>query len=237
MSEPNNVDPRETEKFGHLSRYWWDPNGPMRSLHEVNPLRTRFIMENVTLKGRMVLDIGCGGGLLSEALAKLGARVTGIDLSDALIEVAREHASQHNLVVGYHRISVGQLAAEMPAAFDAITCMEVLEHIPDPQAVIEACSRLLKPGGDAFFSTINRSLKSFLFAIVGAEYVLRLLPVGSHAYGRLIRPEELKAWANRDGFAFVKSASVAYNPLTRQFSLVARQDINYMLYFRRRSLD
>ncbi len=180
MNGPDNVDRRETEKFGRVSALWWDPKGPMHSLHDINPLRTRYISEGAQIAGQRVLDIGCGGGLLSEALAALGAQVTGIDLSEELIEVARMHAKRAGLEIDYRRISAEHLAEEAPASFDVVTCMEVLEHIPDPEAVVAACARLLKPGGHVFFSTINRNLKSFVFAIVGAEYILRLLPIGSH---------------------------------------------------------
>ncbi len=235
MTQPENVDPRETEKFGRLSALWWNPKGPMHSLHEINPLRTKFITEEAAIAGRKVLDVGCGGGLLSEALAKLGAQVIGIDLSEDLIEVAREHAQPQNLPIDYRRISVEKLAEEEPESFDIAACMEVLEHIPDPQAVVAACARLLKSGGHAFFATLNRKPKTFLFAIVGAEYVIRLLPMGSHTYGRLIRPDELKTWASRNGLAFVKSATVDYNPFTRKFRLTAGEDMSYMMHFKQES--
>ncbi len=231
----DNVDPRETEKFGRLSAIWWDPKGPMHSLHDINPLRTKFIAEGTALAGRKVLDIGCGGGILSESLSKLGARVTGIDLSEDLIELARLHARQQDLDVEYRPISAERLAEESPEAFDVITCMEVLEHIPHPQAVVEACTRLLKRGGNIFFSTINRNLKSLLFAIVGAEYIIRLLPRGSHTYFRLIRPDELRSWAQSNRLSFVQSATVAYNPFTGKFSVVAGEDVSYMMHFKRES--
>ncbi len=231
----NNVDPRETEKFGGLSALWWDPKGSLHSLHDINPLRTKFIAEGAALAGRKVLDVGCGGGILSEALARSGAHVTGIDLAEPLIEVARAHAQQQGINVDYRQISAERLAEESPGSFDVITCMEVLEHIPEPQAVVAACTRLLKPAGDIFFSTINRNLKSFIFAIVGAEYVLRLLPIGSHTYDRLIRPDELRSWARSNGLSFVNSATIAYNPFTRKFSVVAGEDVNYMMHFKRES--
>ncbi len=235
MSQPENVDPRETDKFGKLSAIWWDPKGPMHSLHDINPLRIEFIAEEAPLAGRRVLDVGCGGGLLSEALAKLGAQVTGIDLSEDLIALAREHAKAQNLSIDYRNISVEKLAEEAPETYDVLTCMEVLEHIPDPQAVVAACSRLLKPGSHAFFATINRSLRSFIFAIVGAEYIIRLLPMGSHTYQRLIRPDELRAWTRRNGLVFMKAASVDYNPFTRKFSMGSNEDISYMMHFKRES--
>ena len=235
MNGQNNVDPRETEKFGRVSALWWDPKGPMHSLHDINPLRTRYISEGTPVTEQRVLDIGCGGGLLSESLAALGAQVTGIDLSEELIEVARMHASRAGLKIDYRHISAEQLADEAPASFDVVTCMEVLEHIPDPEAVVAACARLLKQGGHVFFSTINRNLKSFVFAIVGAEYILRLLPIGSHNYYRLIRPNELRAWAIRNGLLFVGSATVDYNPFTRRFSVLPQEDVSYMMHFKRES--
>ncbi len=233
MTDENNVDPRETEKFGRLSALWWDPKGPMHSLHDLNPLRTQYIAERANIAGQRVLDVGCGGGLLSEALAKLGARVTALDLSEELIAVARAHAEKQGLAIDYRHVSVEQLAAEMPNSFDVVTCMEVIEHIPNPRAVVEACARLVRPGGHVFFSTVNRNLKSFLFAIVGAEYVIRLLPIGSHTYWRLIRPSELKDWATQNGLMFVDSATMDYNPFTRKFSVVKGEDISYMTHFKR----
>ncbi len=234
MAEPNNVDRGETEKFGELRDIWWDPEGPMRSLHDINPLRLRFITQAVAVADRRVVDIGCGGGLLTESLAQLGSRVTGIDLSEPLIELARSHAAERGLPVDYRLESADQLAHEQPESFDIVTCMEVLEHIPEPEVAVAACSRLLKPGGHAFFSTINRTLKSLLMVIVGAEYFLGLLPRGSHTYGKLIRPVELKSWARKDDLVFVSSASVIYNPLTAKFSVVPREDMSYMMHFTKR---
>jgi 2-polyprenyl-6-hydroxyphenyl methylase/3-demethylubiquinone-9 3-methyltransferase len=227
-----NVDPRETEKFGRLSAEWWDPGGAMHSLHDMNPLRTRFIAQNAELPGRRVLDVGCGGGILSEALARLGARVTGIDLSRPLIEVAQAHARQHGLDIDYRCMSVEQLAAEAPSTFDIVVCMEMLEHVPGPAAIVSACSQLIRPGGHAFFSTVNRNLKTLLFVIVGGEYIVRLLPRGSHTYGKLIRPSELRAWARGHGLSFVNSTTIAYNPFTRKFSLAPGEDMSYTLHFK-----
>ena len=226
-----NVRPRETEKFARLAALWWDPRGPMHSLHAVNPLRTGYIADHVDLRDKRVLDVGCGAGLLTESLARLGARASGVDLAQELVDMARQHATQRGLLVDYRHDSAEQLAAHQPASFDVVTCMEVLEHIPRPQAVIQASSVLLKAGGHAFFSTIDRTPKSFLFVILGSEYVLRLLPVGSHSYKHLIRPRELNAWACRSGLHFVRSASISYNLLTRRFKLVPYLGVNYIMHF------
>ncbi len=231
MPQPANVDHREIEKFSRLAALWWDAKGPMHSLHSINPLRLGFIRSAVDLHGRRVLDIGCGAGILAEALAKSGAVVTGIDLSADLLELAKRHASAQGLQVDYRPASAEQLAEQQPGGFEIVTCMEVLEHIPAPRSVINACARLLKPGGQAFFSTIDRSLKSLLFAIFGAEYVLGLLPRGSHHYGGLIRPDELRSWAVSSGLTFVASASMLYNPFTRQFRLGTMEDVNYLMHF------
>ncbi len=232
MSQHANMDPRETEKFGKLIACWWDPRGPMHSLHAINPLRMNFITEAIEPSGRQALDVGCGGGILSESLARSGAQVTGIDLSEALVELAGRHADEQGLHMYYRHASAEQLAEKEPASFDITTCMEVLEHIPEPEQVVAACSRILRPGGHAFFSTINRNLKSFLFAILGAEYILHLLPMGSHKYSRLIQPDELRAWAEKSGLSFVNSSSLAYDPFNGKFSMVPHEeDINYMMHF------
>ncbi len=231
MTDAPNVDPRETEKFTQLATYWWDTKGPMHSLHDINPLRSRFIAENANLRDRRVLDVGCGGGILAEALARLGGRVTGIDLSQDLVELAKEHARERGLEIDYRLISAEALAEQGLGTFDIVTCMEVLEHIPKPEETVAACSRLLGRGGHAFFSTIDRSLKSFVFAVIGAEYILRLLPAGSHTYGSLIRPVELRAWARQNDLAFVNAVSIAYNPFSRKFSLARRLDVNYIMHF------
>ena len=203
----------------------------MHSLHAINPLRTEFIARSCELRGRLTLEVGCGGGLLAESLARRGARVTGIALSDDLLELARRHARAQGLDVDYRHLSAEQIAESQPGTFDIVTCMEVLEHIPRPADVVAACSRLLRPGGHAFFSSLDRSPKSFVFAILGAEYILRLLPIGSHNYRSLIRPGELRSWARQSGLAFVNSASVAYNPLTRKFSVAPELDVSYMMHF------
>ncbi len=234
MASSADMGLREIEKFGQLASRWWDPSGPMHTLHTINPLRMEFISRSLDLEGRSILDVGCGAGILSEALAKSGAHVTGIDLSAETLEIARQHAEANALEIDYRQASAEALAAEGPARFDGIVCMEVLEHVPEPGKVVAACSQLAKPGGRVFFSTIDRSLKSFLFAVIGGEYILGLLPRGSHTYRRLIRPQELKAWAGENGLELVAVSSFAYNPLTGKFKLVEKEDIDYMLHFVKR---
>ncbi|MGC8856342.1 MAG: bifunctional 2-polyprenyl-6-hydroxyphenol methylase/3-demethylubiquinol 3-O-methyltransferase UbiG [Anaerolineae bacterium] len=229
----NNVDHDEINKFDKVSQIWWDPQGEMRTLQTINPLRTKFIMEPLTgIPRPKILDVGCGGGVLSEALARAGAEVTGIDLAQAALEVARHHAQGQGLQIEYRLQSAEEIAQQQPANFDAVVCMEMLEHVPEPNKVIEACAQALKPGGHAFFSTINRTPKSFLFVIIGGEYILRLLPKGTHTYSKLIRPNELKAWANSAGLEFQQIASLIYNPFTGKFKLVEnRVDDNYLMHF------
>jgi 2-polyprenyl-6-hydroxyphenyl methylase / 3-demethylubiquinone-9 3-methyltransferase len=224
-----NADPRELEKFSELAHRWWDPNSEFKPLHAINPLRLRWIDESASLAGKRVLDVGCGGGLLSEAMAARGAHVTGIDLSDQALEVARLHLLESGNQVTYREISVEDLAAEQPAAFDVVSCMEVLEHVPDPAGHVTACARLLKPGGLAFFATINRNPKAFLLAIVGAEYVLGLLPRGTHEYAKLIRPSELSRWCRRAGLTVESMIGMTYNPISRAYALGAGTDVNYIL--------
>ncbi len=233
MVQPANADPHETDKFGRLATDWWNPNGPMHSLHAINPLRTRYIVEHAAVGRRRVLDIGCGGGLLAESLARSGAEVTGIDLSADLLGLARRHAREQGLEIAYCEISAEELASQQPGGFDVIACMEMLEHVPHPEQVVASCARLLRRGGHAFFSTLDRTLRSFFFAIVGAEYILRLLPAGSHRYRSLIRPAELRMWARDNQLAFADSAGVVYNPLTGKFRIAGRQDINYIMHFTR----
>ncbi len=229
-----NVDPGEIRKFEAMAETWWDPDGDFAPIHQMNPLRLGYIDERAPLSGRKVLDIGCGGGILSEAMAAAGAEVTGIDLAAGPLEVARRHAAETGVEVDYVETGAEDLAAQRPEAYDIVTCLEMLEHVPEPASVIEACSRLVRPGGNVFFSTINRTAKAFALAIVGAEYVLRLLPRGTHEYEKLIRPSELEAWARQADLRLEELTGVRYNPLTRHFSLATDVDVNYIAHFRRR---
>ena len=228
-----NADPAELQKFGALAHRWWDPQGDMRPLHEINPLRLDWIDRLAALAGKRVLDVGCGGGILAEAMAQRGARVTGIDLSTKPLRVAQLHALESGVAVDYREASAEALAAEAPAAFEVVTCMEMLEHVPQPASIVQACSTLVRPGGWVFFSTINRNPKSFLFAIVGAEYVLRLLPRGTHEYAKLIRPSELAAMARRAQLEVVEILGLTYNPLTKRFALGRDTDVNYLVACRK----
>jgi len=228
-----NVDPAEIAKFDALASRWWDPQGEFRPLHEINPLRVDFIRQRVPLRDKNVLDVGCGGGILTEAMAVAGARVTGIDMAEKPLAVARLHQAESGTEVDYRQSTAEDLAVEMSAAFDVVTCLEMLEHVPSPKAVIESCTQLVKPGGDVFFSTINRNPKSFLFAIVGAEYLLKLLPAGTHEYEKFIRPSELDAWARPAGLELESCTGLHYNPITREYSLGDNLDVNYMMHFRR----
>jgi len=232
MSEQINADPQELQKFSALAHRWWDPTSEFRPLHEINPLRLQWIDRHAALAGKRVLDVGCGGGILSEAMAGRGAQVTGIDLSDKALKVAQLHLLESGRQVEYREVAVETLAQEQPGSFDVVTCMEVLEHVPDPGSQIQACARLLKPGGHAFFATINRNPKSFLFAIVGAEYVLRLLPRGTHEYSKLIRPSELAAMCRRTGLTVDELIGMTYNPITRVYALAPDTDVNYILHAR-----
>jgi len=228
-----NADPAELQKFGALAHRWWDPEGDMRPLHEINPIRLDWIDRLASLPGKRVLDVGCGGGILAEAMAQRGARVTGIDLSPKPLRVAQLHALESGVTVEYREASAESLATESPAAFDIVTCLEMLEHVPDPASTVRACSTLTRPGGWVFFSTINRNPKSFLFAIVGAEYVLRLLPRGTHEYAKFIRPSELAAMARAAGLELVEVLGLTYNPLTRRFALGRDTDVNYLVACRK----
>lgn len=232
MTRSSNVDAQEIAHFNRLAELWWDPAGKMGQLHSVNPLRTRFIIDRIATMQPRILDVGCGGGILAESLAKSGATVTGIDLSRTSLDIARQHAGRSGLVIDYRYLDVEELARDEAGSFDAVTCMEMLEHVPQPARVIASCAQLLKPGGVAFFSTINRTLKAFLFAIVAGEYILGLLPRGTHSYRKLIRPAEMRDWAGAAGLAFKAVDSLMYNPLTRKFSVApSREDINYMACF------
>lgn len=226
--ETVNVSAAETAKFDKLAATWWDPQGESRPLHDLNPVRLNFIAERVTLKGARVLDVGCGGGILSEALAAAGADVTAIDLAPRVLDVARLHLHESGLTVDYREISVEALAAEMPSAFDAISCMEMLEHVPDPGSVVQACAGLLKPGGRLFVSTLNRTPLAFGAAIVGAEYALNLLPRGTHHYAQFIRPSELAASLRAAGLELEDLSGLAYNPLSRRAWITSSTRVNYL---------
>lgn len=229
-----NVDPAEIEKFSALAHRWWDPNSEFRPLHEINPLRLDWIQGMVSLKGLRVLDVGCGGGILSEAMAKAGADTLGIDMAEKSLKVAKLHAMESQVQgLAYEQLPVESLAEREPASFDVVTCMEMLEHVPDPQAVVSACSQLVKPGGWVFFSTLNRNAKSFLFAIVGAEYVLNLLPRGTHDYEKFIRPSELVGMARQSGLNLQATRGMQYNPITRRYWLSDDVSVNYLLAMRR----
>ena len=226
----SNVDARELAKFSELAHRWWDPNSEFRPLHEINPLRLEWIESIAPLAGRAVLDVGCGGGILAEAMARRGARVTGIDLAAKPLGVARLHALEAEVDnVDYREISAEALADEMPAGFDIVTCMEMLEHVPEPASVVRACATLLRPGGRVFFSTLNRNPKSWLFGIVGAEYLLRLLPRGTHDYSRFIRPSELGHWCRASGLIIDATRGLEYNPLTRRYWLSDDTSVNYLV--------
>ncbi len=225
-----NVDPEEIAKFESLAARWWDANSEFKPLHDINPLRLNYINDRVGLKDKTVLDIGCGGGILAESMAAHGASVTGIDLGEAPLAVAKLHLKESGQKVEYRHISAEDLALEKPESYDVVTCMEMLEHVPDPSSTIEACARLVKPGGQVFFSTINRNPKSWLFAIVGAEYILNLLPRGTHEYMKFIKPSELERWARHAGLTVREFIGMHYNPLTREYRLGRGVDVNYIAY-------
>ena len=228
-----NVDPAEIAKFEELANRWWDTQGEFKPLHEINPLRLQYIDQRTGLSGKKLLDVGCGGGILAESMAKKGADVIGIDMGTAPLPVAKLHAMESEIELHYRQVTVEELAEEMPGHFDAVTCMEMLEHVPDPSITIAACTKLAKPGGHVFFSTINRNPKSFLFAIIGAEYVLRMLPKGTHEYRNFIRPSELESWARHAGLDIQEITGMTYNPLTRHYTLGRDVDVNYLMYFRK----
>lgn len=224
-----NVDPAEIAKFEALASRWWDPHSEFKPLHDINPLRLNWIDERVGLSGKKVLDVGCGGGILSESMARRGAIVTGIDMGEAPLAVARLHAQESGQTVDYRQIPVETLAAEHPASFDVVTCLEMLEHVPDPAAIIQACFTLVKPGGLVFFSTINRNPKAYTFAILGAEYILGMLPKGTHEYRKFIKPSELASWIRQAGLSLSDMTGLHYNPLTRHYWLGDNVDVNYMV--------
>ena len=225
-----NFDPAELAKFSDLAHRWWDPESEFRPLHQINPLRLAWIDELAALQGKHVLDVGCGGGILSDAMARSGAQVLGIDLATKSLKVAQLHALEAQTPrVSYREVSVEALAAEQPSSFDVVTCMEMLEHVPDPASIVRACSQLVKPGGWVFFSTLNRNPKSFLFAIVGAEYVLNMLPRGTHEYAKFIRPSELASACRSADLEWLQTRGMEYNPLTRRYWLSADTSVNYLV--------
>ena len=228
-----NVDAAEVAKFDALAARWWDLDGEFRPLHEINPLRLDWIRQHAELNGRTVVDIGCGGGILAESMAAAGAVVTGIDMAEGPLAVARLHQIESGATVDYRQSTAEELAAANAGQYDVVTCLEMLEHVPSPSEIVSSVYTLLRPGGQAFFSTINRSPKSFVFAIVGAEYVLKLLPAGTHEYRKFIRPSELDSWARDASLELKASVGMHYNPLTREYSLGPGLDVNYLMYFRR----
>ena len=229
----HNVDSAEVAKFDALAARWWDPDGEFRPLHEINPLRLDWIRKYADLDGCKVLDIGCGGGILTEAMAAAGATATGIDMAEKPLAVARLHQIESGLDVNYRQSTAEELASSEAGEYDVVTCLEMLEHVPDPSQVIASASQLVRPGGDVFCSTINRNPKSFMFAIVGAEYVLKLLPAGTHEYQKFIRPSELESWAREAGLQHRSSIGMHYNPLTKEYKLAPGLEVNYLMHFRR----
>jgi 2-polyprenyl-6-hydroxyphenyl methylase / 3-demethylubiquinone-9 3-methyltransferase len=227
----NNIDAAEIAKFEKLASRWWDRNSEFKPLHDINPLRMGFIDGKVNLVGKAVLDIGCGGGILSEALARRGANVTGIDMGAAPLAVAKLHLLESKLSIHYEQAPAEAYAEQHAGRFDVVTCLEMLEHVPDPAAIVAACKRLLKPGGDLFVSTINRNPKAWLMAVVGAEYVMKMLPRGTHDYRKFIKPSELAAWARQQGFNLGELKGMTYNPLTKIYKLGSDVDVNYLVHF------
>jgi 2-polyprenyl-6-hydroxyphenyl methylase/3-demethylubiquinone-9 3-methyltransferase len=230
MPQTTNADPNELAKFSDLAHRWWDPNGEFRPLHQINPLRLAWIEGKARLAGKRVVDVGCGGGILAEAMARAGAQVKGIDLAEKPLSVARLHGLESRIPVDYEAVSAEDLAAREPASYDVVTCLEVLEHVPDPSRTVGACATLVRPGGHLFFATINRNPKSYLFAIIGAEYVLRLLPRGTHDYARFIKPSELSRWCRDAGLDIGHLVGMTYNPLTQVYALGPDTDVNYIVH-------
>jgi 2-polyprenyl-6-hydroxyphenyl methylase/3-demethylubiquinone-9 3-methyltransferase len=229
----SNIDKDEIARFDALASRWWDPHGEFRPLHEINPLRLDYIQGKAKLEGSLVADLGCGGGILAEAMARAGAVVTGIDMAAAPLAVAKLHVAAAGFEIEYRQTTAEALADERPAHYDVVTCMEMLEHVPSPASVVDACARLVRPGGHVFFATINRNPKSFAFAILGAEYLLRMLPRGTHEYAKFIRPSELAEWGRDAGLDLRHSIGMHYNPLMREYSLGPNVDVNYLMHFKR----
>ena len=233
LQQSTNADPSEVQKFSDLAHRWWDSNSEFKPLHDINPLRLNWIDQAVGLTGKKVIDIGCGGGILSESMAAKGAHVTGIDLSDKALGVAKLHLLESGQTVDYRHIAAEAMAAEQPASFDAVTCLEMLEHVPDPAQTIAACATLVKPGGDVFLSTLNRNPKAYLLAVIGAEYILNMLPKGTHDYAKFIKPAELIRMAREAGLDLVSMTGMSYNPLTKVYSLGDDTSVNYLVHLRR----
>ena len=229
----SNVDQHEIDKFSALANKWWDPNSEFKPLHEINPLRLNYIDQHAQLNGKTVLDVGCGGGILSESMATRGAQVTGIDLSEKSLKIAKLHLLESGVSVDYQCIAVEVMAEQHPASFDVVTCMEMLEHVPDPASIVRACATLVKPGGWVFFSTLNRNPKSYLFAILGAEYLLNLLPRGTHDYAKFLKPSELSRYARDSGLEINDLIGMTYNPLSKVYKLESDTDVNYIIACRR----
>ena len=225
----SNADPIELEKFSQLAHRWWDRNSEFKPLHDINPLRLNYINSVAPLTGKTVLDVGCGGGILTESMAALGALVTGIDLGDKALQVAKLHLLESGQQVNYRKIAVEDLAAEQPAHYDVVTCLEMLEHVPDPASIVRACAQLAKPGGHVFFSTLNRNPKSYLLAVIGAEYLLKLLPRGTHDYAKFIKPSELAQFCRNAGLSVADLIGMTYNPISKVYSLGKDTDVNYMI--------
>ena len=225
----SNADPIELEKFSQLAHRWWDRNSEFKPLHDINPLRLNYINSVAPLTGKTVLDVGCGGGILTESMAALGALVTGIDLGDKALQVAKLHLLESGQQVNYRKIAVEDLAAEQPEHYDVVTCLEMLEHVPDPASIVRACAQLAKPGGHVFFSTLNRNPKSYLLAVIGAEYLLKLLPRGTHDYAKFIKPSELAQFCRNAGLSVADLIGMTYNPISKVYSLGKDTDVNYMI--------
>jgi len=228
-----NVDPREIAKFDEVAFRWWDAESEFKPLHEINPLRLQYIDQKANLAGKMAVDVGCGGGLLSEAMAKAGATVSGIDMGKGPIEVAKLHLLESNLEIDYQQISAEEFAEQNTEAFDVVTCMEMLEHVPDPESIIQSCAKMVKPGGEVFFSTLNRNAKSYVHAIIGAEYILKMLTPGTHDYKKFIKPSELARWIRSAGLELQDMTGLTYNPLNKNYKLSKDIDVNYMVHARK----
>ena len=226
----SNYDTAELNKFSELAHKWWDKTSEFKPLHDINPLRLNYVDQAVSLAGKTVLDVGCGGGILSESMAQKGAKVTGIDLGEKALKVAQLHSLETGVTVDYRLISVEQLAEEVPASFDVVTCLEMLEHVPDPASVVQACAKLVKPGGHVFFSTINRNAKAYVFAVIGAEYVLNMLPKGTHDYAKFLKPSELAGYARNSGLSLARQIGMSYNPITKHYWLDNDVSVNYMMH-------